>query len=173
MRRALFLLPALCLLLSAPAGAQEPPVTRCAFIHALWEMAGAVPYEAGGGFFDVAKNDPCATAVGWAAGAGLVLGGGGGQLFPGRSITREEAAVILRRYADSLGRDTAVPLGLSLCNDEEDMSPWAGDSLYWATETGLFDWSPGGRLDPHGAVAQAELEEILSRFADGGGSARG
>ena len=81
-------------------------------------------------------------------------------------VTREEAAMFLRRYAAHLGRDTFLPGGAAACNDFEDISPWADDSLYWATAVGLLEWSEGGRLDPQGVLSADELERTLSRFFD-------
>ena len=92
-------------------------------------------------------------------------GGTGGLLFtPDRPITREEAAILLRRYAARLGRDVSFP-EIARCNDFEDISPWADNSLYWATGTGLIGWSEGGRLDPQGTLTQAQLDAILTRFS--------
>ena len=163
MRRfpALFL--ALLLLLS-PALAAEEAVTRGAFITALWESDGGVPYDVTTPFTDVDYHAECAVAVGWACGEDLVRGVGDGLFAPDRAITREEAAVLLRRWAGILGRSTFLPDGVAECNDYEDISPWADDSLYWACDAGLLDWSEGGRLDPLGTLDQEELTLILHRF---------
>lgn len=153
-------------LLLPTASAAQPPVTRAQFVAALWACAGGVPYAADGPFADVERDSPGATAVAWAYDLGVVQGTGGACFTPDRPVTREEAAVLLRRYAAHLGRDTFLPGGVSACNDYEDISPWADDSLYWATAIGLLDWGSGGGLDPQGTVTGEELERILSRFFD-------
>lgn len=165
MRQLIPVLLLLTLLLPAAAAAQ-PPVTRAQFAAALWACAGGVPYDANGPFSDVGRDDPGATAVSWAYDLGLVKGTGGACFAPDRPVTREEAALILRRYAGHLGRDTFLPEGVSACNDFEGVSDWSDDSLYWATAVGLLDWSEGGRLDPQGAVSAEALERTLSRFFD-------
>ncbi|UQT48371.1 S-layer homology domain-containing protein [Flavonifractor plautii] len=54
--------------------------------------------------------------------------GTGGTLFvPDRPITREEAAVLLRRYAAHLGRDTFCPAEWPPVTTLRDL-PWADDS---------------------------------------------
>lgn len=157
----------LSLLLLAPAAATaEAPVTRAGFVCALWEGAGGVPYDANGPFSDLPRDSDGATAVAWAWSLGLVQGTGGGRFSPSRPITREEAAVLLRRYAAYLGRDTALPSALAACNDYEGVSPWADNSLYWATDCGLLAWSPGGLLDPGGVLSSGQLDGILARFFD-------
>lgn len=148
----------------ARAAALPAAVTRGEFVVLLWESAGAVPGDAAQGFSDVLKDDDCSTAVGWAAERRLVLGTGGGRFEPDRPITREEAAVLLRRYACWLGQDAFYP-EIARCNDYEDISSWADDSLYWAAGTGVLPWSPGGRLDPQGPVAPADLAAALDRLA--------
>lgn len=156
------------LLLSQSVAAEpSPPVTRGRFVVLVWETCGGVPYDAAAAFHDLARDDDCAQAVGWAYGLGLVKGAGGGLFEPHRPITREETALLLRRWADRLGRDTFLPDGVAACNDYADISPWADDSLYWATDTGLIDWSPGGRLDPYGVISEEEAAAILYRFDRG------
>lgn len=165
MRSAAGILITLCLLLSTCTAAS--PVTRAQFAAALWEREGAVAYTAISPFLDVGRDDDGATAIAWARDEGLLQGTGGGFFSPWRPITREEAAVALRRYAAMLGQDTFYPDGLAACNDYVDISAWADDSLYWACGTGLIDWSPGGVLDPQGTLTPAQLEEILARLSGG------
>ena len=109
------LIPALLLLtlLLPAAAAAQSPVTRVQFVAALWTCSGAVPYDANGPFSDVNPNSPGATAVAWAYDLGIVRGTGGTLFVPDRPITREEAAVLLRRYAVHLGRDTFLPSGVA------------------------------------------------------------
>ena len=160
------LIPALLLLtlLVPAAAAVEVPVTRAQFVSALWAWAGSLPCAGAHPFSDVPQNAACTPALCWAHDQGLIQGTGGLLFTPDRAITREEAAILLRRYAARLGRDVSYP-EIARCNDYEDVSPWADDSLYWATGTGLMDWSEGGRLDPQGTLTQAQLEGILTRFS--------
>lgn len=159
-----FLLAALLLLTPVRAAQADRPVTRGEFVQALWELWGSVPYEDTRVFSDLAHNTPYTTAVCWACDLGLILGVGDGYFEPERTITREEAAVFLRRAAAHIGRDTATISNLAMCNDYADISPWADDSLYWATESGLIDWAEGGLRAPYGTITQAEMEGIYYRF---------
>ena len=160
------LIPALLLLtlLVPAAAAVEVPITRAQFLSALWTWAGALPCGTEQPFSDIPEGSPWEPAICWAHHQGLVQGTGGLLFTPDRPITREEAAILFRRYAASLGRDVSFP-EIARCNDYEAISPWADDSLYWATGTGLMDWSEGGRLDPQGTLTQREMEDILTRFS--------
>ena len=164
MRQIIPVLLLLTLLLPAAAAATPPAVTRAQFVAALWTCAGAAPYDANGPFADVERDSPGAAAIAWAYDLGVAKGTGGACFAPDRPVTREEAAVLLRRYAAHLKRDTFLPSGAAACNDYEDISPWADDSLYWATSIGLLDWGPGGRLDPQEGLTAEALERTLSRF---------
>ena len=156
----------LLLLLCPTARGEEGPVTRGGFVSALWESAGAVPYDAQTPFSDVSPRADYAPAVSWAAHQGLVLGTGEGRFQPERPITREEAAVLLRRWAALLEWDTFLPDGVVACNDYQDISPWADDSLYWAAGIGLLAWGADGRPEPQGTLSPEELEQALARFFD-------
>ena len=161
------LIPALLLLtlLLPAAAAAQSPVTRAQFVAALWTCSGAVPYDANGPFSDVNPNSPGATAVAWAYDLGIVRGTGGTLFVPDRPITREEAAVLLRRYAVHLGRDTFLPSGVAACNDFEGISPWADDSLYWAGRhrpAGVGARTAG--RSPRAPSPPEELEQALARF---------
>ena len=154
--------------LLAPAGAAEAPLDRGDLAAALWEVQGCPEPQGDCPFSDLPAAGPRAPALAWAAEQGLVHGTGGGAFAPDRPATREEAAVLLRRYARWLGLDPFYP-DIARCNDWEGISPWADDSLYWAAGTGVLPWSPGGRLNPQGPVTQADLSAALSCLAPAAG----
>ena len=159
----------LLLLLTLPtARAQAAAVTRGSFLNALWEHAGAVPYDATPVFSDVEREDPWATAVGWAAAQGLVQGTGSGRFEPDRPITREEAALVLCRWAQLQGREIRSTEGAGHM-DAADLSPWSEGALPWAVETGLLEPVAGGRLDPSGSLEQREVDALFQRMAAGVG----
>lgn len=162
--KSVLLLPLALVLLVCTAQAAGPAVSRSDFLDALWQYAGSLPHSAGGVFFDVGRDDNGSTAISWAQEMGVTQGTGNGCFSPRRPITREEAALMLRRYAEYLGRDTFLPDGLLTCNDGAEASPWAGDALYWAADRGLIDWTSEGQLDPQGTLTPEQLEHILARF---------
>lgn len=159
-----FLLTVLILLSAMPSALAQSAVSRGEFVQALWELWGSVPYEDTFTFSDLPHDTPYTSAVCWAHDLGLVLGVGGGRFAPERPITREEAALFLRRAAAHIGRDTATISNTALCNDYADISPWADDSLYWATESGLIHWAEGGLRAPNGTLTPDEAAAILQRF---------
>ncbi len=160
MKKYLLVASLLFCLLSIPARASEPPVTRGQFAVLLWETQGGVPFDKTAHPFSDLPDDEQAQAVAWAWDLGLVKGVGGDRFAPGRPLTRLECAVLLRRLDDTLGRDTFLPAGAAACNDSIDTTPWAGDDLYWACVTARMDWLDG-RLAPQGSVSPEEAAELL------------
>lgn len=151
------------LFVSVCAGAAEAPATRGDFVAALWTADSGVPVLVPTAFSDVGPNETYTEGVSWAYERSLALGVGDGLFLPERPITREEAATILRRYCAWMGWDTFLPDGVAECNDYEGISPWADDSLYWATDVGLIEWSQGGRLDPLGPLTATQVEQLMYR----------
>jgi len=141
-------------------------ITRGQFAVALWESVGAVPFAVCD-FADVPPQGDAAVAIGWAQAEGLMRGVGDGLFAPDRPITRQEAAVALRRCGRAWGMDTFLPDGVAECNDYLDADPWAGDDLYWACGEGWLPWSEGGRLDPYGGFTDQELDSVLRFFVHG------
>lgn len=162
MRALLCLALSVSLLTPSALGASEaPPITRGGFAVLLWQSAGGVPYDVSiCPFSDVGPDEPWSQAVCWAWEEGLVQGTGDGLFSPDRPLTREECAALLRRSDARLGRDTFFP-DAGICNDFQDISPWADDSLYWACSTGRMDWLEN-RLAPYAPVTQAEAQRWLS-----------
>ena len=65
---------------------------------------------------------------------------------PMASITREQLAAMLYRYAGS----PAVTGSLSAYPDAGEVSDWAVDAMVWATEEGIIN-GMGGKLSPRPA----------------------
>ena len=82
------------------------------------------------------------------------------------SITREQLAAILYRYAAYKGMDTSATADLANFPDSGSVSTWAGDSVKWAVSFGLISGKDDGRLDPLGTATRAEVATVLRRFVE-------
>ena len=71
--------------------------------------------------------------VAWAAENGIVLGFGDGTFRPFDPVTNEQAVLMLRRYADYLGREAVAPEIAY-----EGASPWASAAVAWAFADGIY-----------------------------------
>ena len=78
---------------------------------------------------------------------------------PMASITREQLAAMLYRYAGS----PAVTGSLSAYPDAGEVSDWAVDAMVWATEEGIIN-GMGGKLSPKTGATRAQLAAMLMRL---------
>ena len=82
-----------------------------------------------------------------------------------RSITREQFAAMLYRYAKLCGYDvTAKPASLQTFADYDSVSAYARDAMAWCVESGLIQGS-SGRLAPQENATRAQVAAILTRYA--------
>ncbi len=115
-------------------------------------------------FPDVKSSDWFAGAVSWAATQGLMDGYGNGNFGPEDSITREQLASILYRYASTKGYSVSASAELSSFVDGALTSGWAEEPVRWAAGAGLLTGKSGSRLDPTGTATRAEVAQILMNF---------
>ena len=82
-----------------------------------------------------------------------------------RSITREQLAAMLWRYAKLCGYDvTAEPASIQTFADYGSVSAYAREAMAWCVESGLIQGS-SGRLAPQENATRAQVAAILTRYA--------
>ena len=82
-----------------------------------------------------------------------------------RSITREQLAAMLYRYAKLCGYDvTAEPASIQTFADYDSVSAYAREAMAWCVESGLIQGS-SGRLAPQENATRAQVAAILTRYA--------
>ena len=82
-----------------------------------------------------------------------------------RSITREQLAAMLYRYAKLCGYDgTAKPASIQTFADYGSVSAYAREAMAWCVESGLIQGS-SGRLAPQENATRAQVAAILTRYA--------
>ena len=143
-------------------------MTRAMLVTVLWRYAGQ-PTEQASGFTDVPDGQWYSTAVAWAAKNSIVNGVGNGKFDPNGSITREQMAVILYRYANSLKLDSGKRSSLDRFADAAKVSSSATEALHWAVAEGIVGGSSdGGRLylNPQGNATRAEVATLLMRYIE-------
>ncbi len=96
--------------------APEATTTRAMIVSILARLENVTSAEAAG-FADVSADDWYATAVNWAASAGVVSGTGDGNFSPNAAITREQLAAMLMNYSAWKGEDVSARADLSVYSD--------------------------------------------------------
>ncbi len=137
------------------------PMTRGMLAAVLHNLEGNPVQAASIRFSDVEDGAWYAAGIRWAAACGIVDGYSGGLFGPGDTITREQLAVMLWRYA---GRPAPTRLRLDF-PDADQVSGWALDALCWAEELGILN-GRGSLLAPSGFATRAEAAQMLKNFLE-------
>ena len=110
-------------------------------------------------FTDVPADKWYTNAVIWAASEGIVNGVTETTFSPDATITREQIATILYRYA---GKPDATG-DLSTYPDEVAVSTYAVDAMRWAVGMGIIN-GMDGKLAPQSSATRAQIATILYRY---------
>ena len=121
------------------------PLTRGVLAQTLWALAGQPAAESEAIYADQPEDSSYSQAVLWAGVNGLMRGNNG-VFGVDESVTREQAAVILYRYAALRGRDTTATGDLSAWSDGAAVSDDARTAVVWALEHGLMSGRDDGGL---------------------------
>ena len=138
--------------------------TRSMIVTILYRMEGS-PAVGGADFTDVPPGLYYAPAVAWASANGIVNGYSDGTFRPGASITREQLAAFLYRYARYRGGETSARADLSVYADAAGIAGYAVEAMEWANAVGLVNGTSGSTLSPRGTATRAQAAVILTRFA--------
>lgn len=145
---------------STTAFAPNENMSRAMLATVLYRMSGETA-EADSSFRDVSSSAYYAAAVSWASSEGIVNGTGADAFSPNASITREQLAAMLYRYAG----EPSVSADLSAYTDTVDISPYASKAVEWCVAKGILSGKSATRLAPQDTATRAECAAILQRFA--------
>ncbi len=139
---------------------------RAMIVTILWRLEGQPETDATLSFTDVESGVWYTDAVNWAASKGIVKGYSDAVFAPNDTVTREQLATILYRYAEYKEYDVSDKGDLTTFADGANTSSWAAEAMEWAIGSGLLTGKDGGKLDPTGTATRAEIATILMRFAE-------
>ncbi|MBP3634698.1 MAG: InlB B-repeat-containing protein [Oscillospiraceae bacterium] len=142
--------------------------TRAMIVTILWRLEGEPVVNYAMDFSDVAANMWYTEAIRWAASEGIVEGYGD-TFGPNDSITREQMAAIMWRYAKYKGHDVSVGENTNILSydDAFDVAEWAIPAMQWACGADLINGVESGRavyLKPADNTTRAQAAAILHRF---------
>ena len=140
-------------------------MSRAMLVQVLYNLEGQPETDASA-FTDVAADAWYADAVAWAADAGIVTGVSDTTFAPDVTMTREQIATILYRYAAYKGYDMTASNDLSGYADAGEIGSYAVEAMGWANGAGLITGSTATTLNPLGSATRAEVATILMRFLE-------
>lgn len=139
--------------------------SRAMIVTMLWRMEGSPVVNYRMDFTDVKEDAYYAEAVRWAASEGIVDGYEDGTFGPDKTVTREQMATILYRYAQEKQYDVSGRNDLSAFADAARVSAYAKEAMQWAVDAGLIS-GIGDNLVPQNGANRAQVATMLMRFAE-------
>lgn len=133
-------------------------VTRAAAARLLYEANGSPAVTAACPFSDV--TGAAANAVTWAEQQGYITGVGNDLYAPARSVTRQEFAAILWRWA---GTPAPFQMDLSAYDDLASVAEWSRSAVIWCVQSGILQGRSADQLAPNGTITMAEALMMLQR----------
>ena len=141
--------------------------TRGMFVVALGRLAGIDPAAyPSSRFNDVATTAYYAPYVEWAASKGIVSGTGDKTFSPDATITREQMAAIMQRYADKLGYTLPVAREAEIFADEGQITSGMKKAVQAIQQAGIMSGKGNNRFGPKDTATRAEAATVLRRFVE-------
>ena len=145
----------------------EAGITRGALATALGKMAGIDPADyKTGKFIDVPAKASYAPYVNWAASTGIISTTNQITFAPNAGVTREQLAVILTNYADTMGYDLPTAHKAVAFADQGQISSPAKTAVSTTQQVGILPGKAGNRFDPQTTATRAETATALRRFIE-------
>lgn len=138
--------------------------TRAMVATILYRMAGSPATSTTSEFTDVSSSSWYASAVAWCKANDIYEGMPDGTFRPNETITREQLATVLQRFAEYSKQTTDSSSKLSSFKDASSVSPWAKDAISWATGNNILTGYSDNTLQPKNTTTRAELAQILYNY---------
>ena len=108
------------------------------------------------------------TEVATAAANGIVNGYADGTFQPDQTISREQMAAILYRYAQYKGCDVSVGEDTNLLSytDVAQVASYAVPAFQWAVGAGIINGTTATTLSPKGSATRGQVAAILHRYCE-------
>lgn len=151
---------------SAGVFSPDTVTTRGMLAVILYQLEGSPSVSGQSAFSDVAAGQYYADAVNWAYENGIVASYGNGLFGPNDTLTREQLATILYRYAEYKGRDVTAAADLSAYSDTAQISSYAVNAMAWAGAEGLISGTAADTLSPGGSATRGQLAVILTQLCE-------
>ena len=114
-------------------------------------------------FGDVADGLWYSEAVAWGQNNGIIEGWNG-MYRPNDSVTRQELATILARYANYINVDLPESRSQHDFADKASIADFAKDAVNELYQSEVINGKDNNRFDPLGVASRAELAAMLHRF---------
>lgn len=146
--------------------APNAPLTREMLAVVLYNMEKQPESTGVNPFADVKADMWYTDAIVWANANGIVAGYDDSTFGLGDSITREQLAAILYRYAQMKGYDVTEKSDLTGYADSTAISGYAVEAMQWANANGIVNGMTETTLAPQGTATRAQVATMLMNFCE-------
>ena len=147
--------------------AYEPngTLTRAMFITMLHRYAGESVVNFAMSYTDIGESW-YTEAVRWASSTGVVKGFDNNSFRPDNPITREQAAVMLQRYAEFAKESNPLwnETNILSYDDFESISEWAIPAIQWAAGADVMKGRTDSTINPSENITRAEIAQMLVNY---------
>ena len=142
--------------------------SRAMLVAILHRLEGEPKAGSGADFADVAGGMWYTEAIRWAAANGIVNGYSESAFGPNDSVTREQLAAILYRFALYKGADVHSDEDASLTgySDAAAVSAFAVPAMQWAAGAGIVSGRTSETLNPQDTATRAEIATVIMRYCE-------
>ncbi len=141
-------------------------MSRAMFATVLYRLEGLPAVTGTNRFKDVKNGEWYTDAVIWADVNGIIGGYDNGLFGTTDSMTRQQMATILYRYAKYKGYNVTKTVDLKAYTDTDSISGYAQTAILWANAEGLLTGRTATTLAPTGSSSRAEVATVLMRFME-------
>lgn len=138
-------------------------LTRAMFVTILYRAAGS-PAAGKTNFADVADDTWYTAAIAWAEANNIVNGESETEFVPDGTITREQAAAIMLRYAKYNSAVTdGESVDINAYSDASQMSDYAADGIRYVVGAGIMNGKTDTTFNPLDNMTRAETAAVIIR----------
>lgn len=141
------------------------PMTRGMVVTVLYRMAGSPEVSGTATFTDLRKGAYYEKAVIWAAENGIAQGYDKNTFAPDQTISRQQMAAFLYRYAKLQGMDVTGQSDLSGFKDSKDVGKYAETAMAWAVDAGIIQGTTSSTLSPKAVLPRQQCAVMLYRLS--------
>ncbi len=142
-------------------------MTRAMLVTVLCRLEGvSVNNDRRSTFTDVESKQWYTGAVIWASKEGIVNGVGNNKFDPNGTVTREQVAAILYRYAQYKGITTDERADLSVFEDAGKISAYAEEAMAWINGVQIIKGVSATKIAPRDNCTRAQVAEMLRLYYD-------
>lgn len=148
--------------------APDSEMTRAMLVTVLYRLENTEEKEKTHYFTDVADDEWYSDAVAWAVKNVIVNGVSETEFAPNDSITREQMAAVLYRYAQYKEQDTSIGEDTNILSytDAEEISEYAIPAIQWMVGAGLMKGETESTVNPQNNSTRAQVATILMRYLE-------